>query len=325
MISCPTDIYSNTGDCNVDVSDYTGDDADYSGIAARDTSAAETGYDDDDDDDDEPSLWADMDAPTEDNEDTTPNKPSLAARSIKEPFSFCGGKLDVRAPPSKIITKTEVSKLDFQSSGDMLKKKNGYTLNSFLSYGPLNPNDCDDYSFGKIATPAASDSLKFASEHVLEWQLLKNFLVQSPLKSPFVTTTRSNPAALGFKGEKLLPKDPSNPNSEGEGRATWAYCSYVWFWWSRTKGIPLMTYEGLTGSPVDILNKAFPNKENYVSELQLVSAQANNFKERIWGVGAIRKDLDMAAFVTQDVNKAINNCKQLMFAVKYVSEARPRL
>ena len=33
----------------------------------------------------------------------------------------------------------------------------------------------------------------------------------------------------------------------------------------------------------------------------------------------------MATYVTADVNKAINNCKQVMFAVKYVSETRPRL
>lgn len=157
MISCPTDFYSNTGDCNVEVGDYTGD---YADVAARDTSAPETGHDNDGHF--SPSLLADMDAPTDGIEDTTLNEPGLAARklakrmSAKPIFHICNDDAKLRNRPTDTIRSTVVSKLIFFSSGDMINKKNGYTLNSFLSYGPLNPSDCDDYSFSKIATPAAS-------------------------------------------------------------------------------------------------------------------------------------------------------------------------
>jgi hypothetical protein len=133
------------------------------------------------------------------------------------------------------------------------------------------------------------------------------------------------PGRVGFKNGQLLVKDPSDPDSTGKGDSTWTYCSYMWFWWSNTVGVPRMTYDGLTGAPIDILNKAFPNKDNYQSELQLLSKEANNFKERIWGNGVIRKEANMNTYATQDVNKATNNCKQLMSAVQYVSETRPRL
>ena len=325
MISCPTDFYSDTGDCNVEVGDYTGD---FSDVAARDISALETVTGHDNDGTFKPSLWTDMNAPREGNEDTTLNEPGLAARNlvkritIKKPFSICNDDT-LRNNLTKIITAMNVPKLTFHSSGDMINKKNGYTLNSFLSYGPLNPNDCDDYSFGQIVTPAASQSTDFASEHVLERQLLRSFLIKSPSISPLSTVQRSNPVAAGFEGGALLPQDPSDPNSKGQGDSTWTYCSYMWFWWSEEAGVPQLTYDGLTGAPLHLLDKAFPNRLNHVAELQLLSKEANNLKERIWGSGQIRDRNDMKKYVTSNVNKAVNNCKQVMFAVQYVSETRP--
>lgn len=102
---------------------------------------------------------------------------------------------------------------------------------------------------------------------MLEWQILKNFLVQSPGYSVFNTIQLSNPAASGFKGGKLLPIDLNDLNSTGMGESTWRYCSYLWFWWSKGPGIPTMTYDGLTLPPIDLVNYAIPNKDNFQSEL----------------------------------------------------------
>jgi hypothetical protein len=309
MIACPTDFHSDTGDCNVKVGEYTDD---YAEVAARDASDAEIGHDDDGTC--KLSLWTGMDAPTEGNGDATLNEPDLAVsklakRGTKEPFFFCDKA--GRNKPKNIITRSTTSKLSFPGSGDMIRKKNGYTEDSFLSYGPLNPGDCDDYSFGKLDTPPASKSLEFASEHVLEWQILKKFLEDSP-KIPRLDAIRLPiPAASGFKKGKLGVYDPED---------RWKYCSYMWFWWSNAA--PPMTYHGLRGYPIDILNKAIPNKENYQSELQLLSNGANDLKERLCGTGDVRQDKNMEKYVTSDVNIAINYCKQVMFAVKYVSETR---
>jgi hypothetical protein len=312
MIACPTDFHSDTGDCHVKVGEYTDD---YAEVAARDASDAEIGHDDDGTC--KLSLWTGMDAPTEGNGDATLNEPGLAVSklakrmSTKDGFELCDSP-KLRNRPIKVIRKFASSKLSFQGSGDMINKKNGYTEDSFLSYGPLNPHDCDDYSFGKIPTPAPSQSL--------EWQILKKFMEDSPNMLPFKKAERSNPAASGFKNGQLMADDPSNPDPTREGDSSWQFCSYMWFWWSREAG-QLMTYDGLTDYPINILNKAFPNKDNYRSELQLLSGEANNFKERLWGVGVIRKDRDVERYVTSDVNKAINFCKQVMFAVKYVGKA----
>lgn len=36
------------------------------------------------------------------------------------------------------------------------------------------PDDCDDYDFGLVGTPA--ETKKFATEHILQFQLLESFL-----------------------------------------------------------------------------------------------------------------------------------------------------
>ncbi|KAK3897010.1 hypothetical protein C8A05DRAFT_39437, partial [Staphylotrichum tortipilum] len=77
----------------------------------------------------------------------------------------------------------------------------------------------------------------------------------------------------------------------------------------------LVTYDSLTRYPLDIVARAFPNKDSHMSELQLLSAQTNDLKERLWGVGVIRQTDKMTDWVTNDVNVAINNCKELMLAV----------
>jgi chitinase len=321
MIACPTDFYSDTGDCNVEVGDYTGE---YADVAARDTSSSAPGTGHDGDGAFEPSLWTDVDAPTEGNDTATLSEtrlatPKLAKRvSSKPPFDMCDGP-GVRDSPADILRKFGPDKLSFPSSGDMINKRAGYNEDSFLSYGPLNPGDCDDYSFGLVATPPPSQSTEFASEHVLEWQILKDFLLKSPKMSPLIAAKRPNPAAAGLKGGRLLAKDPNDPKSKGESTPEWMYCSYMCFWWSRYVAPEMITYDGLTDYPIYIVNKAFPNKDKHVSELQLLSKEANNFKERLWSNGVIRLENLMDNYVTSDVNKAVNNCKQLMFAVKYVS------
>lgn len=212
-----TDFYSDNGDCDVEVGDYTGDFAD---VTAHDPLTPEIGHDGDETF--KPPLWTDMDAPAKSDKNPTLNELALAARKVmkrmstKSSFDICNNP-DYRNEPKRILKTMTVSKLSFFSLGDMLKKQNGYALDTFLSYGPLNPSDCDDYSFGKIVTPAASQSLKFASEHVLEWHIRKSLLTRSPSLSPLSTTQRLNPAAAGFKKGKLLARDPRDPNSPREG------------------------------------------------------------------------------------------------------------
>ncbi|KAL9131782.1 MAG: hypothetical protein Q9217_000387 [Psora testacea] len=68
-------------------------------------------------------------------------------------ISFCSGKMEVVSPK-------------YDSSGDIVKKP---TSNKTIGY--KNPDDCDDYDFALVGIP--TDTSKHATEHVLEFQLLK--------------------------------------------------------------------------------------------------------------------------------------------------------
>lgn len=330
LMSCPTDFYTDTGDCNVEVGDYTGDyDDDSSGTQAR--GLAETEW-----------VARRDDAPlnhtlhASSGSSKTPHKTGNASHqhahelahqlskrtSSKKAFDICTDDKQ-RNQPKSYIKKFGPNKLSFPSSGDMINKKNGYKQDSFVTYGPLKPDDCDDYSFGVVSTPPGSQSDQFASEHALEWQILKRFLQESPNIAPLSETKVANPSAKNFLGGVLLPKDPNDPNAKDGGEAIWTYCSYLWFWWGPKTPDPKMTYDGLTSYPIDIVNKAFPNTAKHQAELTLLSKEANNLKERLWGRGQIRDDSKMQKYITgttatSNVNLAINNCKQIMFAIKYV-------
>jgi hypothetical protein len=57
---------------------------------------------------------------------------------------------------------------------------------------------------------------------------------------------------------------------------TWQFCTYMWFWWREAQ----VTYQGLTGSGMDIVAKSFPNNVFNKAELQLLDEDTNKMKER---------------------------------------------
>lgn len=58
---------------------------------------------------------------------------------------------------------------------------------------------------------------------------------------------------------------------------TWQFCTYMWFWWREAP----VTYQGLTGSGMNIVAKSFPGNLKNKNELQILDQDTNKMKERL--------------------------------------------
>ena len=134
----------------------------------------------------------------------------------------------------------------FDSSGDIVKKQT-----SIETFGYKKPEDCNDYDFGLVGIP--SDTSKYATEHILEFQLLKIFL-----------EAKSARDGLKYK------------DAEGDSVSL---CDYMKEYWS---GDIDVNVDGAQGTPIEILPTVFPGKDNsFVSEFMLLDKYVNGMKERV--------------------------------------------
>ncbi|KAJ5399170.1 hypothetical protein N7465_009659 [Penicillium sp. CMV-2018d] len=220
---------------------------------------------------------------------------------VKEPAQFCQKK-------AKITTKAPA----FDPSGDLIKAAASHP---FSTYGPLNPDDCTDYSFGRISTPAESESAQYATEHVLEWQMYKSFWVKM---TEGVNKVFEDPRSQTFIDKKFGKRKDSYTGN---------VCQYYEFWWQTFK----LPYKGEAETiAINEVAKAYPSDVTFRSELMLLEGNVNGIKKLIWDSQAsvIRKSDKMALWLRgngktgtakRDYNDAINSCKRALWAMQYVT------
>ena len=157
----------------------------------------------------------------------------LIEKRAEKKISFCSDRLEVVSPK-------------YDSSGDIVKKET-----SIKTYGYQNPEDCNDYNFGLVGIP--SDTSKYATEHILEFQLLKIFIEAKSLQD-----------GLKYK------------DAEGDSVDL---CHYLEEHWS---GDIDVSVNGGQGTPIELLPEVYPGKDNgYVSEFTLLDKYVNGMKERV--------------------------------------------
>ena len=151
-------------------------------------------------------------------------------KRAEKKISFCSGKMEVVSPK-------------YDSSGEIVKK-----VPSVKTYGYKNPDDCNDYDFGLVGTP--TETSKYATEHILEFQLLKIFL-----------EAKSEKDGLKFKD-----------NSAN-------LCDYMDEYWAGTIRVNM---NGEEGTPIELLPTVFPGKDNsFASEFVVLEKYVNGMKERV--------------------------------------------
>ena len=157
----------------------------------------------------------------------------LIEKRAEKKISFCSGKMEVVSPK-------------YDSSGDIVKKQT-----NIKTYGYKNPDDCDDYDFALVGIPA--DTSKYATEHILEFQLLKIFL-----------EAKSEKDGLKWK------------DTEGDSVDL---CDYMKNYWA---GDISLNVDGEEGTPIELLPKVFPGKDNeFASEFVVLEKYVNGMKERV--------------------------------------------
>ena len=157
----------------------------------------------------------------------------LIEKRTPKTISFCSGQMEVVSP-------------NFDSSGNIVKKQK-----NIKTYGYRNPESCDDYNFGLVGIP--TDTKLYATEHILEFQLLTIFL-----------EAKSVIDKLNYK------------NAKGDSVNL---CDYMKTYWA---GKVKLTVDGQTGTPIDLLPTVFPGKDNtFVSEFVLLEKYVNGMKGRV--------------------------------------------
>jgi chitinase len=192
----------------------------------------------------------------------------------------------------------------YSSSKQILKD-----IPTIPSYGYSNPQDCNDFSFGKLAQ-APTETKLYATEHVLEFQLVKIFL-----------------EGLG-DGLKLYD-DPLG----GENKVS--ACKYLRPYWYKVPAAQYITVDGQKSEPMKLLATAFPSKTQFTKDWVLLVSGVNTAKEgvsflwyynrsyiadnswQMWGVQAINSDETMNKYNKDTPERAIANIKDVLSAWKY--------
>ncbi|KAL8730716.1 MAG: hypothetical protein Q9166_003908 [cf. Caloplaca sp. 2 TL-2023] len=187
-------------------------------------------------------------------------------------IGFCSGDIEAKSP-------------NFDSSGVIVGRNP-----SIQTYGYTNPSDCNDYGFGVVSTPASGQTKRYATEHILEFQLLTIFLDEQSGGS--------------------YPDPNGGPNRV-------SFCEYFGAYWDPGAS-GFVTVNGKRRSPLQHVAYMFPGSDSaYNNEFVLLDSGVNRVKEGMWGKKDINSDETMTNYEQQTPDKAVKNLKDVISAYKY--------
>lgn len=159
----------------------------------------------------------------------------LEKRATKDPSKFC--KDTVLVENNESYNEVVIFPA-FLSSGELVAADP-----SAVTYGP--PTDgCDDYDMEQVTTPAKGSSSGYATEHILEAQLLGLFLSETGATWPRADYF-PNPV-----GKTMTP------GLDWWKDTTYNMCQYFWFWWNGK----MITINGVKQEPVQFVASVYPGK-----------------------------------------------------------------
>jgi chitinase len=150
--------------------------------------------------------------------------------------------------------------------------------------------------FSQIGTPTASNTGRFATEHILEFQMVKNFFEK------FAKPTKSSP---------LTKINCYNT------RTNINFCKCIQSFRYDVRVAERVTINGVTKSTIDWVGAVFPNHTNqWSNELVLLDGEVNNIKEDFWGVSDAR-NADTLDTYTGDSVKLFKYVKDTIAVIRY--------
>ncbi|KAI4763235.1 glycoside hydrolase [Aureobasidium sp. EXF-3400] len=227
----------------------------------------------------------------------------LDKRATKDASKFC---LETLMDVNNAEYNAAVVFPAFLSSSQLIKADS-----TVVTYGPAVDDNCNNYDMEQITTPAKG--AEFATEHILEAQLLGIFLSETASQDD---ENYDNP--IGPSASKQVTDINWWTDLEYD------MCQYFWFWWNGKK----ITINGVRQEPIQFVAQVYPGKDNIWSdEFMLLAKDANSLKERLWGKGEVRDPGKMTAAIAgtdpkHDFNWAINNCRSVIRAIKYQQDPK---
>ncbi|KAI9766214.1 MAG: hypothetical protein M1839_005004 [Geoglossum umbratile] len=213
---------------------------------------------------------------------------NIFEKRAKKTIDFC------QARPASLSAKMQMVSPPYDSSGVIVGK-----LPNIATYGYTNPTDCNDYGFGLVAKPVPKvNTNKFATEHILEYQLL----------SIFFDETRNQ------EGSVFNDLRPSAPGTLPQ---IVNLCQYLKSYFDLP--VPLWpNIGGVTRSPIQWLSYQYPGSDNaFTEEFVILDKGVNNAKEKMWGSDRISADSKMQEYLRGNPEKAAKNVKDVLSAYKY--------
>lgn len=175
-------------------------------------------------------------------------------------------------------------------------------MHNAFTYGYTNRQNCNDFGFGPLQPAGQGGTNRYATEHILEFQLVGIFFdeIKNQVQCPDPTPG----AALG----RIV-------NLCGCMKPLWYQLN------AATR--PTMNVNGqqVSMDPVDWVGSVFPGSDNqWANEFVLLENDVNGAKQGMWGTGAIRNAETMRQYLLQDPNTAIKNLKDTITAIRYHSD-----
>ncbi|UKZ63160.1 uncharacterized protein TrAtP1_004390 [Trichoderma atroviride] len=185
---------------------------------------------------------------------------------------------------------------------------------SWTTWAPDDWSDCDNMGFRQQSNPAPEDvdTSKYGTEHILEWQILKNFL--QTVGSDETDASYDNCASDAFKkANSLTSWDFVRDDQE------WSNCQHLKFWWAG-KPIPVPWYTSANKqfTPLSIMGQVLPNNEKSFNEFQLLYMNVNSAKQAAWSSSFRNYIRDYRSCIKKERwAEAMNKVRLVIWTLKY--------
>lgn len=175
-------------------------------------------------------------------------------------------------------------------------------VTKLLTYDYKVPGTCNNFQFGTVDNPRTPIGDIYATEHILELQMVAIFL--DKMNDDF--------------GRESFPSFMPNAGSQ----KVQGFCQAINQLW---RGVPQRSrfaMDGETRDPIDHIMPVFSSNDNtHVDEFVLLEKGVNTAKEGMWGRKAINSDDTMNSYMQSAPDRAVKNLKDVMTALRYMQDS----
>ena len=168
-----------------------------------------------------------------------------------------------------------------------------------MTFGYTNRANCNDFGFGRLQPAGQGGTNLYATEHILEVQLIAIFF--DSIKNQVQCT------------------DPTPGRTLGRAVNLCGCMKPLWYQLNAaTRPSMIVNGQPMSMDPSDWVGSVFPGSDNqWRNEFVLLESDVNGVKQGMWGPNAITNDATMRDYLQKTPNTAIKNLKDTITAIRY--------